>query len=180
MNLDWFRERGVGPALPPSPREVDVLRGHLLRLLTETSLPHLLRYEDRNSMAFSVESRVPFLTPRLVNLLLSLPEEYLIGPDGTSKRVFPEPMLGIVPEARRVRKDKVGFATPERRWLADLRPWVGERLRGGVLRRIPAVDWAEAEREWRAVEEGRRPFGFRVWRWLNLAEWVRRFDVAVD
>ena len=43
----------------------------------------LLRYEDRNSMAYSIESRVPFLTPQLARFVLSLPEAYLIDRDGT-------------------------------------------------------------------------------------------------
>ena len=42
--------------------------------LTTTSLPMLLRYEDRNSMAHSIESRVPFLTPELASFVLRLPD----------------------------------------------------------------------------------------------------------
>ena len=102
---------------PELPRSRDLLRQQLHRTLVETSLPMLLRYEDRNSMAHSIESRVPFLIPGLADFLLRLPEEYLIGPDGTSKRIFRDAMRGFVPDAILDRKDKIGFATPEQRWL---------------------------------------------------------------
>ena len=82
--------------------------------LTRSSIPHLLRYEDRNSMRFSIESRVPFLDVHLVEYLFSLPEEYLISDAGCSKYVFREAMRGIVPDAILDRQDKIGFATPEK------------------------------------------------------------------
>jgi asparagine synthase (glutamine-hydrolysing) len=92
----------------------------VLRVATShTGLQHLLRYEDLNSMAFSVESRVPFLTPDLAEFLQSLPPEYLVDADGVTKAVFRQAMRGIVPDAILDRKDKVGFQTEETAWLAQ-------------------------------------------------------------
>jgi asparagine synthase (glutamine-hydrolysing) len=65
-------------------------------------------------MRFSVESRVPFLTLDMVNLLLSMPEEFLVSSSGQTKSVFRAAMRGIVPEDILLRKDKIGFATPRR------------------------------------------------------------------
>src|SRR5205807_3214015 len=96
-----------------SRRPARSLRHHLEETLVETSLPMLLRYEDRNSMAFSIESRVPFLTMPLVDFLLRLPEEHLIGRDGTTKNVFRQAMRGLVPDTILDRRDKIGFQTPE-------------------------------------------------------------------
>jgi len=129
LNRRWFEDRGIRPRPVARESSGDQLRSLLRQTLFETSLPMLLRYEDRNSMAHSIESRVPFLTPDLAGFLLRLPEEYLIGPDGTSKRIFRDAMRGIVPEPILQRKDKVGFATPERQWFQDLRPWVEKTLR---------------------------------------------------
>src|SRR5581483_2793137 len=134
-------------------------------------------YEDRNSMAHSIESRVPFLTPRLVDFLLRLPEAYLLGPDGTSKRVFRSAMRGLVPDAVLDRRDKIGFATPERAWFLKMRPWVEATLQSDTARSIPALNRAGIAWEWLAITEGRRPFDFRVWRWVNLVRWAERFDV---
>jgi asparagine synthase (glutamine-hydrolysing) len=136
----------------------------------------LLRYEDRNSMAWSIESRVPFLTPALAEHFLSLPEEYLISADGVTKHVFREAMRGIVPDAILDRRDKIGFATPEKRWLRELGPWMADVLSPERLRRVPALDAAAVGREWRAVLDGKRPFDWRVWRWVNVIRWAEAWD----
>lgn len=97
-----------------------MLKKHLKETLLKTSLPRLLRYDDRNSMASSVESRVPFLDRQLVEFVYSLPDEYLISKEGVSKYILREAMRGIVPDEILDRKDKVGFATPESDWMQSL------------------------------------------------------------
>jgi asparagine synthase (glutamine-hydrolysing) len=179
LHADWFARQGV-PARPPGQARRlagEILRYELRRSVAESSLPALLRYEDRNSMAHSIESRVPFLTPALVDFVLRLPEEHLIGRDGTSKSVFRLAMRGLVPDAVLDRRDKIGFATPERSWLATLRPWVEKTLTGPAARAVPALDMAGVRQEWRDVLDGRRPFDFRIWRWVNLIRWAERFAV---
>lgn len=84
--------------------------------MRESSLPGLLRYEDRNSMAHGIESRLPFLDYRLVELSLSLGKNYKIV-NGETKWILREAMRGILPENIRTRQDKIGFATPEQAWL---------------------------------------------------------------
>jgi asparagine synthase (glutamine-hydrolysing) len=86
-------------------------------------------------------------------------------------------MRGLVPDAILDRRDKIGFATPEQRWLGELAPWVGSVLDGPRARAIGALRHAALRAEWDAVRAGRRPFDFRVWRWLNLVRWADRFDV---
>jgi asparagine synthase (glutamine-hydrolysing) len=179
LNGRWFAERDIDEAIEIRPgRRTDRLRDRLYRTLTRTSLPMLLRYEDRNSMAWSIESRVPFLTPALAEFVLSLPEEYLISPDGVTKHVFREAMRGIVPDAILDRRDKIGFATPEKKWLQELGPWVGDTL--ARVSRIPALDAAAVDREWRAVLAGTKPFDWRVWRWVNLVHWAEAWDVRFE
>lgn len=89
----------------------------LVNLTLETNLQELLRYEDRNSMAFSVESRVPFLEPQLVSFVLALPAEYKLQ-RGLTKAVLREVLRGRIPEEVRARRSKLGFPTPELEWLA--------------------------------------------------------------
>jgi asparagine synthase (glutamine-hydrolysing) len=90
--------------------------------MMSASLPRLLRYEDRNSMAHSVEARLPFLDHRVVEFTLGLRDQHkIIG--GDTKRVLRRAMSGYLPEAVRRRRDKIGFATPESRWFrGPLRP----------------------------------------------------------
>ena len=155
----------------------NLLMDQLYSALTETSVPHLLRYEDRNSMSFSIESRVPFLTPALADFVFSLPEEYIVAPDGTSKAVFRRAMRGIVPDEVLDRRDKIGFATPERAWMNTLRPWVEQKLRTGDSVHIPALKLKAVEEEWDAIVKGHKSFDFKVWRWINLIEWSRQLGV---
>jgi asparagine synthase (glutamine-hydrolysing) len=178
LNDEWFARSGVEPRQPFKGRGRDMLREQLHDTLVESSLPMLLRYEDRNSMAQSIESRVPFLTAELAEFILSLPENYLIGPDGTSKRVFRAAMRGIVPDAILDRRDKVGFATPERKWLSTLRPWVDEVLRSEAAAEVPMLNLPEMKREWETILSGQRPFDFKVWRWLNVIRWTENFRIS--
>jgi asparagine synthase (glutamine-hydrolysing) len=178
LNADWLADHGVEPAMAARPaRRREQMRERLYGTLTETSLPMLLRYEDRNSMAWSIESRVPFLTPALAEFFLSLPEDFILSPDGVTKHVFREAMRGIVPDQILDRRDKIGFATPEKQWLTELGPWIEGVLTPDRVRRVPALDAAAVETEWRAVLAGARPFDWRVWRWVNLVRWAEAWNV---
>jgi asparagine synthase (glutamine-hydrolysing) len=109
-----------------------------------------------------------------------LPEEYILGRDGTSKHVFRQAMRGLVPDAILDRRDKIGFATPEQSWLTALRPWVESTLASDRANSIPALKPSVMRREWSAVLAGRRPFDFRIWRWVNLIRWAERFNVSFE
>lgn len=82
----------------------------------EYSLPNLLRYEDRNSMAFSVEARVPFLDYRLVEFSFTKARPWRIY-QGWTKYILRKAMEQRVPNEILWRKDKVGFGTPQHDWL---------------------------------------------------------------
>ncbi|MFA5974178.1 MAG: asparagine synthase (glutamine-hydrolyzing) [Lentimicrobiaceae bacterium] len=93
------------------------LDSFLYNLMFSTSLPSLLQYEDRNSMAFSIESRVPFLDHRLVEFAFSLHNDDKIKGIET-KRILRQSLKNVLPEAIVTRKDKKGFVTPgETKWL---------------------------------------------------------------
>ena len=98
--------------------EGDALKRRLYADLMHGHLQELLRYADRNSMAFSREARLPFLDHRLVELCLSLPSSMLFH-DGRSKRVLREAMRGTVPSEILERRDKVGFMSPWAQWWGD-------------------------------------------------------------
>ena len=181
LNQTWFRSHAVSFAQPPQPNGTGQgLRHTLHEALVHSSLPMLLRYEDRNSMSHSIESRVPFLTPALVQFVLSLPEAYLISEQGTSKAVLRRAMRNLVPDAILDRKDKIGFATPEQRWLNTLKPWVDETLQGAAQLGIDAINPAAAAREWEMVVTGARPFDRKIWRWLNAMRWIELYQVNLS
>jgi len=177
LDAGWFRDRGVQPRQPWRTPTSNVLRDQLHQALTETSLPMLLRFEDRNSMSFSIESRLPFLTPQLADFVLSLPEQYILDAHGLSKAVFRRAMRGLVPDVVLDRRDKIGFATPEQGWLTSLGPWAAD-----VLTSDGAIDVAPLSRDrlleaWEAVRARRRDLDPRIWRSVNLVRWATVFDV---
>ena len=97
----------------------DKFNNFLYHLLLNTTLPTLLHYEDRNSMAFSIESRVPFLDHRLVEFAFTLPRQDRINNQAETKYILREGLKPILPEPVYARKDKKGFVTPgEVQWLA--------------------------------------------------------------
>ena len=173
LNTDLLREQGVMccfPHVPPlhSMPGRRVMEG-LATALTQRGLPALLRHGDRNSMRFSVESRVPFLTTDMADLLLSMPEHYLISDRGETKRVFRAAMRGIVPDDILDRRDKIGFETPEYAWLTSM----SDTIRGwlNVDLGLPFLDRSEVIKEFDLIMAGEKGFSWQVWRWINFYRW---------
>ncbi len=125
-------------------------------------LQDLLRYEDRNSMAFSVESRLPFLDYRLVNFALSLEPEDLIK-DGWSKMPIRSGMDAILPEKIQWRRTKLGFSVPDRDWHDALKPLFREVFSGDTKSSV----YINAKRLMQAVET-QKIDPTLAWRFLNV------------
>lgn len=86
--------------------------------LMKYSVPALTHYEDRMSMAYSREIRLPFLDYRLVELALSLPHNLKMR-DGWTKWILRKTLEGKVPDSIVWRKDKKGFNTPQEKWFRN-------------------------------------------------------------
>lgn len=171
MNKPWFKSTGVRMFLPAwNNNSRNCLREELARSLESISVPSLLRYEDRNSMAHSIESRVPFLTTKIANFVFSLPEEYIIDANGQSKAVFRAAMRGIVPDSILDRRDKLGFATPEKKWLSLLTPWVENSIQ--KINALDMLNADELQKEWHEIQSGSRNFGWHIWWSLNFVRWL--------
>ena len=146
------------------------VKAELRASLLERGLQSLLRHGDRNSMRWSVESRVPFLDRSLVEFALSLPECFLVDPSGTSKAVLRKAMKGLVPDEILLRRDKVGFETPDTMWLDRQREVLAERVQGsppiGFLDTTTVVAAIRGERGHPKLQVG------QMWRLVNLYRWV--------
>ncbi len=180
MNEGWFHNRNVLLKARQKPVSGDVLRHELKESLTTRVLPSLLRYEDRNSMAHSIESRVPFLTTKIVDFLYSLPEEHLISDEGETKAVFRKAMRGIVPDPILDRRDKIGFATPEETWMGEAKDWLEDVLSSERAKDLPFFATRAFQSEIQAVRQGRKALTGDVWRWINLIRWADKFDVEFE
>jgi len=132
-------------------------------------LPKLLRYEDRNSMRHSIETRLPFLDYRVVELAVSLPIRQKIR-DGWTKYSLRTAMKGLLPDEVLWRTDKVGFESPTQTWMREHLPRIREEIgdssilrtvcdHDALMRRLPEID------------------ATRQWQFFNLACWERIFGV---
>ncbi len=144
------------------------LNRFLHTLTTVSSLPTLLQFEDRNSMAFSIESRVPFLDHRLVEYVFSLQDSCKIN-RGVTKQVLRQSMVGTLPEAIAGRKDKKGFVTPgEVRWLRG-------PLRFLLDQEFNSVDWLNRKQIAQLISQFRKgddTHANLVWRLVVLRWWL--------
>jgi len=172
-----LRAAGRGTAVPRPPRGFTTALARQQAFDTlQRLLPSLLRYEDRNSMAHSIETRLPFLDYRLVEFAFSLPDEAKLDGD-TTKAILRRALADRLPASVLARTDKMGFETPADRWLR-------RRFAAEARRRLghagPLHDWVSAPAlaaELDAFLAGRRAIGLQVWRWLALESWARRFLV---
>lgn len=147
--------------------------------LTSTSLPMQLRWNDRNSMASSIESRAPFLDVRLVEFTLQLADRFKLS-DGVSKWVLRKALADVLPRKIVNRTDKVGFATPESTWACGPQ---SERFRANACRAIERSGGILTKAAVAMIDDmlaGRRPYNAVVWRIISFGAWLERFDVATE
>lgn len=137
--------------------------------VTKFSLPILLRYEDKNSMAFSIEARVPFLDHRLVEFALGLPTEFKIR-GSESKWILRRALHGLVPDMILDRRSKLGFGGTYRSWVAALNSPLSEWISSPTR----PVDRFIKRKHLSRFVENRDPFVFRP---LILDTWMREFQV---
>jgi len=150
-----------------------------LTLTFASNLQMLLHWEDRNSMAHSIEARVPFVDHPLVEFSLSLGDDHkIVG--GDTKRVLRRAMDGKLPKVVQLRRDKLGFATPEEAWFrGPLRAVVLDGVEA-TLKRYPELFNGDGTRALaNDMLGGRRPVDFRLWRIVNIGLWGERFAVGV-
>jgi asparagine synthase (glutamine-hydrolysing) len=138
------------------------------------SVPALAHYEDRNSMAFSIESRLPFLDHRLVEFLINVPVSYKLK-DGWTKYLLRKSILEM-PEKIRWRKDKQGFVNPEASWIRnELQPKVMSLFKNSVLAREGIIDEKLFLEEYSKFLKRRGALNeFDVIRLLIAEIWARR------
>lgn len=148
------------------------LRRTLSEALLYNSLPMLLRYADRNSMAFSREARLPYLDYDLVDFCLRLPDDFYVR-NGWQKWVLREASGNTIPKKIRWRADKVGYAAPLDIWLRrELFDWGYERVMDSHLKGMPGYDTSAVQTLWDNHQKGSTNNSWALWRWISLAEWL--------
>jgi asparagine synthase (glutamine-hydrolysing) len=143
--------------------------------ITKYSLPVLLRYEDKNSMAFSVESRVPFVDHVLVEQVAALPLNQKLR-KGVTKFVLREGLKGLLPEAIYRRRSKMGFVTPEDVWFRGV---LAPEMERTFMTAHFLPEWADLSRLKEAFalyRKGRSLLSRSVFfRYFIMEKWARMF-----
>ncbi len=138
--------------------------------LEETVLPALLRYEDRNSMAFGVEARVPFLDHRLVEFVFSIGPRLRIR-QGWTKWLLRRSSKSLIPGSIAWRRDKVGFAVPDAAWVKQLVSAYPKIAHGSS---VVAAYLSEMDVERYLIDSGRDASkAWPLWRSLNIDLWLK-------
>ena len=142
----------------------------------EYKLEHLLKWEDKNSMWFSIEARVPFLDYHLVEQTLSLDPEKIIR-DGMNKYIFREAMKGTLPERIRLRKDKMGFATPANDWFRHkpFQEYIKDLINSESFRSRNIFNDVKVEALYNKYLDGKSDISGEIWKWIHLENWYRQF-----
>lgn len=138
----------------------------------KTLLPALLQIEDRVSMAVSLESRVPLLDTRIVDLVTTMPPP-LKFQGGKTKHILKKAVSNLLPGIVLDRKDKMGFPVP-----------LGEWMRGGVVRDFVGDTLLSSRSLQRGVFKpealqkmmtSQGVGGRQLWGAMSLELWHRRF-----
>jgi asparagine synthase (glutamine-hydrolysing) len=178
--LDMHRLGAVrrDPYLEAGAAKADSVRAMSRAQLVAASLPMLLHWEDRDSMAHSIEARVPFLDYRLVEFVLGLADDFKMA-GGMTKRVLREGMGNALPERVRNRVDKLGFATPEEVWLREENPALFRVALDQSVQASFGIIMPEIAAVLERMIEGREPFSWLIWRCISFGAWMRVFSLRI-
>jgi asparagine synthase (glutamine-hydrolysing) len=139
------------------------------------SLPALLRYEDKNTMRWSLEGRVPFLDKDVMMSLFGLSNDGIIH-GSWNKRVLRDASRGLLPETIRRRRNKIGFTTPENEWFYRLKTRFYGILTSESFGSRPYFDQQAVVAAFEGYVAGHNSADTMMfWRLLNVELWLREF-----
>ncbi len=142
----------------------------------EFKLEHLLKWEDRNSMWFSIEARLPFLDYRLVERTLSMDSTSKIR-NGMTKYFLRDAMKNVLPEKIRERRDKIGFNTPEDDWFRTplFIEFINKILNSKSFADRDYINVPKAKELFYNHISKKVNISRDIWKWINLELWFREF-----
>ncbi len=142
--------------------------------LSGANLQKLLHWEDRDSMAHSVESRLPFLDFQFVEFVLRT-DDCLKIDQGHTKSILRKTMMNILPEKILNRTDKMGFVTPEQIWIINnLDKIISEIKNNNLAKKIFNIDEIVDDRFIKNKSNSNL-----LWKIFILLRWLKVYDVDV-
>lgn len=175
VNEAFSKEYASSSSIPSKILKITSLEEALVAHLN-FKLEHLLKWDDRNTMYFGIEGRNPFLDYKLVEASLKCKSERKIDRAYT-KVILREGMKGVLPEEIRLRRDKIGFSTPEAEWFRS--PLFREIIIGII--KSPSFKSRNIIEPDIALElyskhcAGLINVSKEIWKWINIELWFRKF-----
>ena len=141
----------------------------------EYKFEHNLLWADKTGMKFSLETRFPFLDHNLVEKTLSIPTDNYIK-NGYTKVIMRNALKGILPEKIRMRKDKVGFSTPEADWFKNkkLQAILEDVIESDSFKGRGYFNVKQCKKEFKSFQNYNK-YNPEFWKWINLELWFRSF-----
>jgi asparagine synthase (glutamine-hydrolysing) len=152
----------------------DDLKKRLIDDIFRDSLQSLLRYEDRNSMRFSIEGRVPFLDFNLLRFIFSLDESYIIR-GGWNKFILRQSVPDLLPDVILKRRNKIGFTTPEDEWFKRMKNRIYTVFTSESFGKRRYFNQASVLNAFQQYLDGKNSDTMVFWRLLNVELWLRIF-----
>lgn len=147
--------------------------------LSNTSLQEQLLSADRNGMAFGIETRFPFLDYKFVDFCLGLPINLLIK-RGMQKYILRQAVKDVIPEKIFNRKDKIGFLSPQDKWLKnELKDWTFSKIFEGPVKSLSFYNLSEIKKTF--DEFHNKEFSIDssiIWRYSSLSQWLETFGFS--
>lgn len=171
LSKEYSKNNSISNTLYKSRNLREALLDHF-----EYKLEHLLKWEDRNSMAHSIEARVPFLDHRLVEKTISLHHSLLIN-KGVTKFILRESMKNVLPQEIYQRKDKVGFDTPEAEWFREPEfiKLLFQIIHEGKINDHGIIDKNKSAEMLRQHIQKKNDNSRELWKILNIEFWIIEF-----
>ena len=134
--------------------------------ITKVQMQKLLKFEDRNSMHFSIETRVPFVDYKVVELAYSLPFSYKMF-EGWSKYILRKSAKDKLPDEIVWRRNKFGFEAPTKTWLSDKEMFFSE-----IKNSLFIKEFVQIEKLHKGIDD------ISLWKLYNIAVWAKKFNVT--
>jgi asparagine synthase (glutamine-hydrolysing) len=182
INLTNFLDKNYkkflskNPAIPVSSK--NPFLDDLVNQIKKSSLPMLLHWEDRASMAHSIEARVPFLDHQLVEYSLNISEEFRFS-KGHSKVALRNAQRGKVPESILDNLTKLGYVSAEEFWMIKKDSNYFRDLLEDALDSLKKIIKKDLLKEYDKFLSGKRPFSYLFWRVICYSLWLRKFKVSL-
>ena len=174
-NYSWLNEDWQKIVRKESVFGAKNLRELSIEEVKYSSIPYQLHSEDRNSMMFSVESRLPFLCPRLVEFSIGLDDSMKMK-DAYTKYVLRK-AVPEMPKAIRERKDKMGFVSPDAYWMNENRIKVRKEL-DDFIKSYGIVN-EKLLQQFDNFCEGNQPYNPVFFRAISMSRFCRIFKLSV-